>query len=269
MSLISSIRAADPSVLVLSLAWKVSSAHPSTIAVSLSNGQIGVFDSQIPEDPVRYIQAHSLEAWTATWSAPTDTAALPSLYSGGDDSAFCEHRERPILSGQQSDDDSLTQNLWETLCSDMRTHSAGVTAILYLTKDPSLGFDVILTGSYDEHIRVLAHGASRRRPKVLVEKRLGGGVWRLKLLKSNSDGVRGTYMILASCMYAGPKILEIDRSAEDIWTINIQAQFGQHESMNYASDSQEQMLLNGVQSMIYISTSFYDRKLCVWRVSND
>lgn len=269
MRLVSSFKIADPSVLVLSFAWGIPSTHQSFIAVSLSNGQIGIFDSQVPEGPVRCIQAHSLEAWTTAWSASSDMTVLPSLYSGGDDSALCEHREMPTQSSQQTEDGSLIKNVWETLSSDMRTHSAGVTAILCLAKDLSLGSETILTGSYDEYIRVLAHGASRRRPKVLVEKKLGGGVWRLKLLKSDSNGVRGTYMILASCMHAGPVVLEINRSAEEVWTINIQARFEGHESMNYASDAQEQILENGVKSMTYVSTSFNDRRLCVWNVSGD
>ena len=57
-------------------------------------------------------------------------------------------------------------------------HDAGVTAILpmcpYETAEATA---VLLTGSYDEHVRVIDVGAR----KVLAEASLGGGVWATKI----------------------------------------------------------------------------------------
>lgn len=264
--LMSSIKVADPSVLVLSVAWSSSFTHHSTVAVSLSNGRIGVFDSKILDDPVRYIQAHSLEAWTVAWSAISDVNLHPSLYSGGDDSAFCKHRATYNPSGEKMNDETLSGNLWETVSSDMKTHTAGVTAILYLANQ-SLNSETIVTGSYDEYVRVLACEPQRQKLRVLAEKRLGGGVWRLKLLKSELYDTSRTYKILASCMHAGPMILGINCSVEEDWTISITAHFEGHKSMNYATDALEQKRENGVISTTCVSTSFYDKKLCVWNVT--
>lgn len=263
--LISSIKIANPSVLVLSLAWSPYSTHQSIIAASLSDGSIGVFDSKINACPMKYISAHSLEAWTVAWSLKNDKAVHPSLYSGGDDSAFCEHMER-YLANEKSNDQAFIGELWETIISDKKLHRAGITAILCLERDESTNSEIVLTGSYDEYIRILICEASRRQPSIFVEKNLGGGVWRLKLLSSNSCGAQVTYKILASCMHAGPMVLEINRSADDIWTISVIAFFKQHESMNYASDGREQVAENGVKRLVNVSTSFYDQKLCVWNL---
>lgn len=263
--LIFSIKIADPSVLVLSLAWSPYFAHQSIIAVSLSDGSIGVFDSKINPCPIKLISAHSLEAWTVAWSLKSDKTVHPSLYSGGDDSAFCQHRERSPAN-EKSNNQAFTGDLWETVISDKRVHRAGITAILCLERDESTNSEVVLTGSYDEYIRVLICEASRRQPNILAEKNLGGGVWRLKLLGSGSCGGQVTYKILASCMHAGPMILEINRPDKDIWTISVIAYIKQHESMNYASDGREQVAERGGKRLVNVSTSFYDQKLCVWNL---
>ena len=49
------------------------------------------------------------------------------------------------------------------------------------------------------------------------------------------------------------------------WLIQILAQFVEHKSMNYASAGRPRRNPEGrVESFVIVSTSFYDKKLCVW-----
>ena len=69
-------------------------------------------------------------------------------------------------------------------------------------------------------------------------------------------------VILASCMYAGTRVLRLDRQAGDgEWRFDILGRFEEHQSMNYASDVQPD---DGNRKLI-VSTSFYDKLLCLWR----
>ena len=69
-------------------------------------------------------------------------------------------------------------------------------------------------------------------------------------------------------MHAGAKILEIRRMENGDWIIDILAKFVEHESMNYASAGCPRITLQGdVGSYVVLSTSFYDKKLCMWEHS--
>ena len=70
-------------------------------------------------------------------------------------------------------------------------------------------------------------------------------------------------------MHAGAKILEVRRAKGGQWLINVLAKFVQHESMNYASTGLPVYDAKGVKGFIIVSTSFYDKKLCVWKVEVD
>jgi diphthamide biosynthesis protein 7 len=71
-------------------------------------------------------------------------------------------------------------------------------------------------------------------------------------------------MILASCMHAGARIVRIRVDEEGEWSIEVLAKFEEHKSMNYGSDAQPQGSEDGGQRII-VSTSFYDKLLCLWR----
>ena len=156
----------DPSVLVLSLAWHPWRAH--VIGLTLSDGSVCLCESTEGElwgqDAVVYqttIHHHSLEAWTLAFSGPNSTNVL----SGGDDcalqySTINDYNERSLQ--------------WQ----DRKLHDAGITAILPLTSD------LVITGSYDDHIRLITFSPSGRR-QVLAQANLGGGVWRLKTLSTS------------------------------------------------------------------------------------
>ena len=168
------------SSLTLSLAWNHFPLYFDTIAASSSDGRIAIFDTkeQLPVNCTE-TETHSLEAWTLAWASEGEV-----IYSGGDDSALCRHgiSVRPISrSPDDGDKVSLQYNL-KTPLRDAKTHMAGVTAILPL-QPVFEGKQIFLTGSYDEHIRLLLPVDGSSRPKLLAEQKLGGGVWRLSVLQ--------------------------------------------------------------------------------------
>lgn len=264
MRRLSCLQIADPSILVLSIAWSPSSCTPTTLAYSLSSGQIGILDYKSLTSSSRMSEAHSSEAWTIAWSVMKSMAA-PTLYSGGDDSALCRHVEVIPLALNHPPGQPISKSI----IRDEKAHCAGVTAILPI----AIGVEseeIVLTGSYDEFIRVLALRASSKRAQVLCEKGLGGGVWRLKCLRYDRPALNGKLKIevLASCMHAGTRVLQICRSEENLWAITIVARFEEHESMNYASDARREFLEKDPTSTTYVSTSFYDKKLCIWNLKD-
>jgi len=233
----------------------------SAIGITLSNGQVGYISYTISEQVIRLKPTHSAEAWTFAWSGRDDEQRY-CFYSGGDDSVLCKtggsmnHQER---------EDVVLQVLLNELSRDTKTHSAGVTAILPTMARETGGQQVVITGSYDEHVRVLLLRSGIERSQVLAERRVhGGGVWRLKSLglEQDSDGTV-SIKILASCMHAGTRILEIHRSGSGVWSVQVVAQLLEHGSMNYASDIRTSLPSEN-PGMTVLSTSFYDRKICFW-----
>lgn len=127
------------------------------------------------------LTTHSLEPWTLAFSPDASR-----VFSGGDDAVLqaLELSSSSVSSGRDSgdhlqdddDDDKENDALSATLLwSDRKIHEAGVTSILPLAND------LLVTGSYDDRIRLLSAPVLGRR-KVLAELDLGGGVWRLKVL---------------------------------------------------------------------------------------
>lgn len=265
-----SVQVADPSILVLSLAWHPSSTRPSTMAVSLSSGQVRILDYKASDKLLRVIQSHTLEAWTVVWSTMGCIDESCILYSGGDDSTLCTHADVGLKSILEKDGEPLSDEVPQSISCDVKTHGAGITAILPIATGIS-GEEILLTGSYDEYLRILIPSGIGKRSKVLAEKQLGGGVWRLKLLGANQSVEDGELelKVLASCMHAGTRVIEIKRSKEQEWAIKILACFEEHESMNYASDTGVEMSTDGLRRTIYVSTSFYDRKLCIWKIKDN
>jgi diphthamide biosynthesis protein 7 len=171
----SSKQVSDTETLVLDLLW-----HPSRadiIAVTLSDGTVSLCQSDDSTKPwsssskttITELTNHSLEPWTLAFS-PDES----HIFSGGDDAV--------LQSMQVSHDSSLDEdaNLSSTiLWTDRKTHEAGVTAILPLAND------LLITGSYDDNIRLIAAPPVGRR-QVLAELNLGGGVWRLRMLDAGA-----------------------------------------------------------------------------------
>ena len=253
------------STLVLSLAWHHSA--PSILAVSLSTGEVAVLDYEKSPSLMNTIEAHSLETWTVVWSSITHAnSAYTMLYSGGDDSALCAHQGMQLLDNLNVTHVPLDDDGKHLLRRDAKIHGAGVTAILPFqsTGRPA---EYLITGSYDEFVRVL-EPLPNQRWKVVAEKRVGGGVWRLKFMNTQPFTTTGRWQVLASCMHAGTRILEICRSSENNWSVNVLATFEEHESMNYGSDAAALADPNDSNgpALTVVSTSFYDKRLCIWRL---
>ncbi|KAI4720087.1 WD40 repeat-like protein [Aureobasidium sp. EXF-10727] len=236
----------SPEILVLSLAW-----HPldaKILGLTTSTGGVYTVDISIPateaKDTATELLVHELEAWTLVFS-PTGK----EVFSGGDD-ATLRFSSLPALTKET--DEAFSPLQWQ----DRRAHQAGVTAILPLASEPN----ITITGSYDDTLRVL-HTPPIGRKQVLAEKNLEGGVWRLKLL--NSVPAEGRYVVLASCMHAGARVVVVAKDEEGEWGVEVLARFEEHKSMNYGSDVQPGCEGGGEQTIV--STSFYDKLLCLWR----
>ncbi|KAI0409385.1 hypothetical protein F4802DRAFT_246703 [Xylaria palmicola] len=279
----------DEGTLFLSCAWHPS--LPQLLAITTSDGQVHVLlvdDSwgvhRISSSP---IITHALEAWTVAFSpvvttpqeigndiVPGDSQGL-AIYSGGDDSklltttCFYNRDEGKTAEGE---DNTLTVP-YPT--ATIKGHAAGVTAILPLPLKIPDGLEVVVTGSYDDYVRVYSiqpqvGGVMLRPPKLLVEMDLGGGVWRLKLVRLDKrcegDADSQTHwsaLILASCMHAGCRVLSISGDGCDSCQVDVLGRFEEHKSMNYGSDFQPGTELDG-RPLRCVSTSFYDRLLCLW-----
>ena len=128
----------------------------------------------------------------------------------------------------------LTDQVWRT----NKLHAAGVTSITEAK-------DVLLTGSYDGRLRVIEHG------RVVAERDLGGGVWRLDWVYPG--------LLLVSAMHAGAFLVRVMRDSDARWVIELTAAYREHQSMVYAGGA----LVRGGKAVV-VSTSFYDQLVCVW-----
>ena len=169
---------ADPSILVLSTAWHPSRAH--VIGTTLSDGRVSLCESSTSGElwsrdavvHVNNIHHHDLEAWALAFSGESSINVL----SGGDDA---------ILQCLSVNEDLQE---WTLAWKDRKLHQAGVTAILPLTSD------LAVTGSYDDHIRLIAFPGNAPRPQILAEHILGGGVWRLKIVAPAAAAAATSYL---------------------------------------------------------------------------
>ena len=256
------------SILILHLDW-FQGLRPSDeirIALALSDGRIAILKAQPQKYKVTFIRAHSLEAWYVAW----DTLEPCSMYSGGDDSSFCVSSDPDEQASQFADDareSEFEDTRSQALYCNQKIHQAGVTSILPHPNEID-GDKIVLTGSYDETLRVLRQKNGRSNWEVKMEIPLGGGVWRLKFLTSttNRDQLSEktwSLTVLASCMHAGPKVVGIDFDGSMPNCATVVAEFDEHGSMNYASDAR----LNSILGWDIVSSSFYDQKLCLWHFS--
>lgn len=204
----------DDTTLVLSLTWHP--VRPGVLGLTLSDGRVcvctstsmgtgsGSGSSSTEEDDtaaglwsqgaavsLQDVHEHELEAWMMTF-----TPESLNVLSGGDDMVLqCSHvadddgddddeseEEAEQEEGVEVEDEQHVQktnkNKTNLLWQNRKLHHAGITAILPLSET------LVITGSYDDHIRLLQlpKTPGDTRPKLLAELNLGGGVWRLKLL---------------------------------------------------------------------------------------
>lgn len=253
--------------LFLQCCWHPS--EPRVVGVTTSTGAVrllrlgddwkiaGSVDLDIP---------NSLEAWSIAMAPePAGPHGPTTVYCGGDDS---------MLRYNSYSVDGESQDLLEdepafSPITIKGQHDAGVTAILPLTLHEPDGGRLVVTGSYDDHVRLLSihdprdsYGMKRVRP--LAEENLGGGVWRLDLVDVDSSNGQLAIRILASCMYAGARLIRLSRAADGSWACTVLAQFEEHQSMNYGCAVVPSNTVQNTGRVTCISTSFYDRLLCLW-----
>ncbi|KAK6524123.1 hypothetical protein TWF694_005786 [Orbilia ellipsospora] len=247
----------DPTTLLLNLS--ISPTNPLVLSATTNSSAIILFkftDSSFTTVQIitRILNSQNgLEAWISAFSLDGNT-----LYSGGDDASFATWSASPIYT---TESDTAFEMV---LCSrNRRAHTAGVTAILPVTISEK---EFILTGSYDQYIRIYSPLTRR----FVGEMDLGGGVWRLEVISDHihmsalsQDEIAGTVWILASCMHAGCRVLKIDLmgEGEDV-KITVVAGMEEHESMNYASA----VVRSADEVPVFVSTSFYDKRVCCWKV---
>ncbi|ETN37897.1 uncharacterized protein HMPREF1541_07520 [Cyphellophora europaea CBS 101466] len=175
------------------------------MVVSLSTGEIitvkvklpgvrSTFDPRLAHKPGpisfsrESVHWHTEEAWTVITIpiSSTVTSQTSLLLSGGDDSKLIAAMVQfDTTTHAEEHNQTSPQALW----TDSKTHTGGVTAIHPLppplTNDPAPPPILILTGSYDEHLRLftLSPHTFRRQPlQPIAEAHLLGGVWRIKLM---------------------------------------------------------------------------------------
>lgn len=287
----------DSSIPALFLAWAPTNWFPRTtangFAVTFSDSRTAIFgteDNLTNKENITewasFPAKQMIEVWfvaLATYPDPmgTDTgksseqitAAIPFIFTGNDFGSL--HTRRLERHSDEADRDEPNSELLAPVLLDHDDrpshHTAGVTAILPLPIPLIDDAPVLLTGSYDEGLRVYH---ATRRGEVLAKQGLGGGVWRLQLLNATQclddtpqEGAR-RFLVMASCMHVGTRVVLVTwqrRDDESDWVIEVLAEFGEHESMNYASDVWKG-LSQGSTELLCISSSFYDRRVCVWTI---
>jgi len=268
------------------MAWHPTAAN--VLAATTSTGQVIMAKLRMHRDNCTFdavpaaspLLTHTLEAWCVAFSIETKAAGQKeyfTLYSGGDDSTL------RYVSGAVGD--SVEEEHGERLplelpyaAAKVDGHGAGVTAILPLSATTAAGARLVVTGSYDDIVRVysimpLGETYGMRNAKLVAELNLGGGVWRLRLIRELSinhegTGRRGvTATILVSCMHAGARIVEVCADTGDSaeCSIAVLGRFEEHKSMNYGSDFQPGPAEN--KALLCVSSSFYDKLLCLWNFS--
>ncbi|KAH7157202.1 hypothetical protein EDB81DRAFT_416290 [Dactylonectria macrodidyma] len=257
----------DEDVLFLQCNWYP--ADENVIGVTTSTGAARLLrlddKYQITNPSIDLDVANSLEAWCINFSPVSpitnDHNSRVTAYCGGDDSMF---RYQSIILRSDGEEPPC-ENPYSPI-TIKRTHTAGVTAILPLSLFLKEKGRVVVTGSYDDHLRVfiihdLHYTYGLRQVELVLEENLGGGVWRLDLVNISDRDGHLRIRILASCMHAGARLVDVEVHDEQIWACNVLAQFEEHKSMNYGSD-----FVRGGQGdgLWCVSTSFYDKLLCVW-----
>lgn len=245
---------------------------PNVMGVTTSTGEARLLhldaNYRITDSSVDLDVANSLEAWCINFSpSPSPeankTAAQTTVYCGGDDSIL---RYTTCTLDAANEEFSMEAPFPPIFIKGQ--HMAGVTAILPLPIFLKGTGRIVVTGSYDDCLRVfLIHDLHEtyglKRVELALEENLGGGVWRLDLVDIGEEGNGFRIRILASCMHAGARLVNLVVEQEENWTCKVLARFEEHKSMNYGSDFVRRR--GGEEDGLRcVSTSFYDKLLCVW-----
>ncbi|GAV58349.1 WD40 domain-containing protein [Cephalotus follicularis] len=223
------------SSMCLCLDWNPSA---TTVTAGLSNGSISIHSllgSHL--ETLQVWKAHDFEVWATSF----DIHQPHLVYTGSDDCKFScwDLRGSPSnLAFQNS-----------------KIHTMGVCCITKSPDDPN----TLLTGSYDEYLRVWDI-RSISKPVSETSISLGGGVWRIKHHPSVPS------VVLAACMHNGFAVVKIGgKQAEVIET------YRKHGSLAYGADWQRGRVFQKGEgkSNVVATCSFYDRLLRIWIPESD
>ncbi|ONK66230.1 uncharacterized protein A4U43_C06F5570 [Asparagus officinalis] len=210
--------------------------NPSSSSVSL-----GLSDGSICIASVRESQLQISQSWVAhgyeVWATAFDISTPQLLYTGSDDCRFnCwDLREDPS----------------SLVFQNAKSHKMGVCCF---AQSP-MNSNILLTGSYDEFLRVWDL-RSMSKPVSKYSLCLGGGVWRLK----NHPSIEG--LVLAACMHNGFAIVRVGDESADIME-----SYTKHESLAYGADWQRtECVQASTERGSFVATcSFYDQLLRIWK----
>lgn len=293
----------DKSIVITSFAWDPN--NQDRICLTTATGHVSIVDvsrtSGNASPAAVTVCCHSLEAWITSF-APRGFP-FQGIFSGGDDAAleWSSSISWPVERTRSFREGDTITPAHSIHWRNSKIHTAGVTALLPLSLGPKESDNVLLTGSYDDHIRVLALPMGPgSKPEVLAELNLGGGVWRMKVVevldqREARDGAPiideiHRIRLLVCCMYAGARVVEISKvstrycpaadqehrqdilSQEASWQIENLAHFEDHQSMCYGGDilRSHQEHWKGRQTDSahrFVTCSFYDERLCFWKFS--
>ncbi|TLD32811.1 hypothetical protein PspLS_01257 [Pyricularia sp. CBS 133598] len=282
----------DGEVMITKCYW-----HPTILdllAVSTLAGEVHLIRLDGKDDlfkPLSVTRVSALEhtepAWTVALSPQVATREgtddrVFTVYSGGDDMAFRYASVAMRGPASPAEEAAAPTTFDDALFAPAKKswHMAGVVSILPLPITlPSDGSQIVVTGSYDDHVRVCAvrplhetYGMATAR--VLAELHLGGGAWRLRVMEMIADpsGTSWRLRILAPCMSVGSRVVEIcgaDDSQE--WTIKILGSWCEEAAgasmLNYGSDVQPRRAGAGnvEEKFTCVSSNFYGKMLYLWR----
>ncbi|PBP26001.1 putative WD-40 repeat-containing protein [Diplocarpon rosae] len=209
------------------------------------------------------------------WCCAVNSNVTTSIYSGGDNAELVRIKLGNNTAGLWDLEEKVRVELYRHTF-----HDAGVTAILPLPHCKSDDSALLLTGSYDTHIRL--YSISHQR--VMAQLDLGGGVYRLRLIQEQNWPAhaprRFAYLILACCMHGGTKVIDVrtvstdDFVMEVVGSLNVPA----NDSGNYcyAADvlspphttGSHGKNLSSIRKRMFVSGSFVDRKLTSWLLNH-
>lgn len=211
--------------------------HPSASSISLGHSDGSLSLVTVKDDKVQVSQSwpsHDYEVWATSF----DVHRPNLLYSGSDDCCFsCWDLRAPT-------NDVVFRNA--------KAHRMGVCCI----SQHLANTNILLTGSYDEFLRVW-DVRSTSRPVCEKSLCLGGGVWRIKHHPCKSN------LVLTACMHNGFAIVRIEDG-----DIQVVESYCKHESLAYGADWQRgEMSAQGMQrqGLLVATCSFYDRLLRIWK----
>lgn len=288
----------DDSTLITYFAWRPSKSTDGalSLAVTTSTGVVqiltitGAIYGKILGSDLRLrkeeppISLHSLKipysneepqyAYCCYWAFHPSILSeeFHGIFSGGDDSKL-----RNCLLGSSHNG---AENHNCNLPTSFSGHDAAVISILPL---PTGDYDwILLTGSYDNKVRVIAMEwlpapvtpgdlSQEKVIDVLADLDVGGGAYRLEFLhdyprKPESDKDI-SFQILASCMEVGARIIEVQRK-NNIWNVKVIASIDIDIPRFPNSSSKSQLCYaSAVQpetkdgAMVFVSSYFHKRRL--------